>query len=173
MMLEIDEQMGEDIDLVVVPVGVGSFAQAVVSHYKGKKSPPRILTVEPETAACLYKNLRAGEMVVERTSPTIMEGLDCGTVSSIAWHTLRDGLDAALTVSDYEAHQASVYLKILGISSGPCGAATLAALRLLNESDKVALGLSASSSILLLSTEGFRDYTVPLRIDSDGATTSA
>ncbi|KAI0906396.1 tryptophan synthase beta subunit-like PLP-dependent enzyme [Ustulina deusta] len=170
MMLEIDEQMGgEPIDLVIAPVGVGSFAQAVVSHYKAKKPASKVLTVEPDTAACLYKSLRKGEMVVERSSPTIMAGLDCGTVSSIAWPILRDGVDAALTVSDYEAHQASVYLKNHGVSSAPCGAATLAALRRLSESDKAALGLNSNSSVLLLSTEGARDYVVPLSVDTDDA----
>ncbi|KAI0409453.1 tryptophan synthase beta subunit-like PLP-dependent enzyme [Xylaria palmicola] len=170
MMLEIDEQLGgEHIDLVITPVGVGSFAQAVVSHYKGNNAPTAILTVEPDTAACFYKSLRRGEMMVGNTSPTIMAGLDCGTVSSIAWAILRDGVDASLSVSDYEAHQASVYLQKHGVDSGPCGAATLAALRRLGESEKAALGLHSNSSVLLLSTEGPRDYVEPLSVDTDDA----
>ncbi|KAI0423311.1 tryptophan synthase beta subunit-like PLP-dependent enzyme [Xylaria grammica] len=170
MMLEIDEQMGEEsVDLVIAPVGVGSFAQAVVSHYKGKEAPTAVLTVEPDTAACFYKSLRKGEIVVEHSSPTVMAGLDCGTVSSIAWPILQEGVDAALTVSDYEAHQASVHLKNHGISSAPCGAATLAALRRLSESEKATLGLNSNSSVLLLSTEGARDYVMPLSVDTDDA----
>ncbi|KAK5637239.1 hypothetical protein RRF57_012951 [Xylaria bambusicola] len=94
-MPEIDEQMGEHVNLVVVPVGVGSFAQAVVSHYKGGKPSPKILTVEPDTAACLYKSLHKGEIVVQKNSPTVMTGLDCGIVSSIARPILRGGVDAA------------------------------------------------------------------------------
>ncbi|KAI0543212.1 tryptophan synthase beta subunit-like PLP-dependent enzyme [Xylaria digitata] len=168
MMFEIDEQVGDEhVDLVIAPVGVGSFAQAVVSHYKGKKAPTAVLTVEPDTAACFYKSLRKGEIVVEHSSHTIMAGLDCGTVSSIVWPILRDGVDAALTVSDYEAHQASVYLKNRGISSAPCGAATLAALRRLREPEKKTLGLNSNSSVILLGTEGARDYEVPLSVDTD------
>ncbi|KAI1736829.1 tryptophan synthase beta subunit-like PLP-dependent enzyme [Xylaria scruposa] len=170
MMLEIDEQIGtEHIDLVITPVGVGSFAQAVVSHYKAKERRTTVLTVEPDTAACFYKSLRKGEMVVEQTSPTIMAGLDCGTVSSIAWPILLGGVDASLSVSDYEAHQASVYLREHGVSSAPCGAATLAALRRLSKSERTALGLNPNSAILLLSTEGARDYGVPLSVDIDNA----
>ncbi|KAI1505051.1 tryptophan synthase beta subunit-like PLP-dependent enzyme [Biscogniauxia marginata] len=168
MMREIDEQVKEDhINLVVAPVGVGSFAQAVVSHFKGKATPTGVMTVEPDTAACLYKSLRQGEPVTERTSPTIMAGLDCGTVSSIAWPLLREGVDASLSISDHEAYTASVYLRGFGISAGPCGAAPLAALRRLSESDKTALGLTSDSSILLLCTEGSRDYEEPLSVDAD------
>ncbi|GAP89440.1 putative peptidase M20 [Rosellinia necatrix] len=170
MMLEIDEQMGgEPIDLVIAPVGVGSFAQAVVSHYKGKESPTAVLTVEPDTAACFYKSLRKGEMTTERTSSTVMAGLDCGNVSSIAWPILRHGVDASLSVSDYEAHEASIYLKNYGISSAPCGAATLAALRRLGESERAALGLNSKSSVLLLSTEGAREYVKPVDVGIDDA----
>ncbi|KAJ2997905.1 hypothetical protein NUW58_g509 [Xylaria curta] len=172
MMLEIDEQTeGEHVDLVVVPVGVGSFAQAVVSHYKSRKPPTAVLTVEPDTAACLYKSLHEGEIVVKQTSHTVMAGLDCGTVSSIAWPILRDGVDASLSVSDYEAHQASLYLKNHGVSSAPCGAATLAALRRLSELERATLGLNPNSSVLLLGTEGARDYVVPLSVDTDDAVT--
>ncbi|KAI5919385.1 tryptophan synthase beta subunit-like PLP-dependent enzyme [Camillea tinctor] len=169
MMHEVDKQVekGTHIDLVVAPVGVGSFAQAVVSHFKGKETPARVLTVEPDTAACLYKSLRRGEPVAEKTSPTIMAGLDCGTVSSIAWPLLREGIDASATVSDYEAYTASEYLNEHGVSAGPCGAAPLAALRRLSESDKATLGLASDSSILLLCTEGARDYNKPLSVDTE------
>ena len=43
---------GPDPDLIVVPVGVGSLAQAVVTHYRrpGRRRP-RVLSGEPDTAA--------------------------------------------------------------------------------------------------------------------------
>ncbi|MDO5501857.1 MAG: pyridoxal-phosphate dependent enzyme, partial [Actinomycetia bacterium] len=49
---EIDEELGRAPDLVVVPVGVGSLAQAVVSHYRrGGAGGSGVLAVEPDTAA--------------------------------------------------------------------------------------------------------------------------
>jgi acetylornithine deacetylase/succinyl-diaminopimelate desuccinylase family protein len=171
MMREIDEQLGDQKpDLVVVPVGVGSFAQSVVSHYKASGQHSRVLAVEPDTAACLYKSLTQGVPVaLETTVPTIMEGLDCGTVSSIAWPVLQAGVDASLSISDYEAHEACGLLQSLGVSAGPCGAAPLAALRRLTSSDKVALGLDSSSVVTLLCTEGHRGYNVPRSMSSDDA----
>ncbi|KAH7122911.1 tryptophan synthase beta subunit-like PLP-dependent enzyme [Dactylonectria macrodidyma] len=168
MLREVDEQLSNTaIDLVVAPVGVGSFAQAVVTHAKRAGSGTAVMVVEPDTAACLWKNLQRGELTTEKTSPTIMAGLDCGTPSTIAWPLLRDGVEASVTVSDYEAHEAAVYLKSLGISAGPCGAAPLAALRRLTAEDKSTLGLNEKSVVVLLCTEAGREYPTPLSVSSD------
>ncbi|OTA67268.1 acetylornithine deacetylase [Hypoxylon sp. EC38] len=168
MLREIDDALGDiHADLVIAPVGVGSFAHAVVSHYKSKETPPSILTVEPDTAACLWKSLKRGEVRTEETTHTIMAGLNCGTVSSISWPLLQSGVDASLTISDYEAHMASSYLREQGVSAGPCGAASLAALRRLNASDKAKVCLDRNSVVVLLSTEGSRDYETPLDVSVD------
>ncbi|KAI1764942.1 acetylornithine deacetylase [Hypoxylon sp. FL1150] len=169
MLSEIDHDLqGINPDLVILPVGVGSLAHSVVSHYKSKENPPAILAVEPDTAACLWKSLRRGEVQAEQTTYTIMSGLDCGTISSISWPVLQSGVDASLTISDYEAHLASVYLtNEANVSSGPCGAASLAALRRLNDSDKTKLGLKHDSVVVLLSTEGEREYDTPLDVSVD------
>ncbi|KAI5865655.1 acetylornithine deacetylase [Durotheca rogersii] len=170
MLREIDDELGEiRVDLVVAPVGVGSFAHAVVSHYKSRDAPAAVLAVEPDTAACLWKSLRRGEVRTEVTTPTIMAGLDCGTVSSISWPVLRSGVDASLTVSDYEAHAAVMSLEQMGISAGPCGAAPLAALRRLDAADKARLGLDRRSVVVILCTEGSRQYDTPLDVSADDA----
>ncbi|KAI0896077.1 acetylornithine deacetylase [Annulohypoxylon nitens] len=168
MLQEIDDELGNaNADLVIAPVGVGSFAHAVVSHYKRRDAPSAILTVEPDTAACLWKSLARGKVQPEETAYTTLTGLNCGTVSSISWPLLQSGVDASLSVSDYEAHTATTFLKERGISSGPCGASTLAALRRLDASYKAQLGLDHNSTIVLLSTESTRDYDTPLDVSVD------
>lgn len=164
MMREIDEQMeGSDADLVIAPVGVGSFAQSVVSHFKSPdKRKTKVMTVEADTSPCLYQSLVQGSSVpLPFTVPTIMAGLNCGTVSTTAWATLKTGVDASSTVSDFESHSACEILNSAGIEAGPCGAAPLAALRRLTSSEKEALGLGPSSVVVLLCTEGRRDYAIP------------
>ncbi|EGR49662.1 peptidase M20 [Trichoderma reesei QM6a] len=169
MMLEIDGQLGcTTPDLVVVPVGVGSFAQAVVTHFKKPGKQTKVLTVEPDTSASLWKSLRSGESSsTSEKSPSIMAGLDCGTPSSISWAVLRHGVDASLTISDYEAHKACEYLKSQGVSAGPCGAAPIAALRRLERADRERLGLTKNSVVVIFCTEGARDYDVPHSVASD------
>jgi diaminopropionate ammonia-lyase len=151
-------------DLVVVPVGVGSFAQAVVGHYRASGADgATLLAVEPDRAAALVASLRAGRPVTVSTGETIMTGLSCGTVSAIAWPVLRDGLDGAVTVSDDQAATAVDDLARLGVDSGPCGAATLAAARLVlgQPGWREAIGLGSDAVVLLLSTEGRAANPVP------------
>ncbi|KAH0533407.1 hypothetical protein TsFJ059_001981 [Trichoderma semiorbis] len=169
MMLEIDGQLGATTpDLVVVPVGVGSFAQAVVTHSKKTGKQTTVLTVEPDTSASLWKSLKRGESsTTSEKTPSIMAGLDCGTPSSISWAVLRHGVDASLTVSDFEAHQACSYLISQSVSAGPCGAAPIAALRRLSPSDREKLGLTKDSVVVVFCTEGPRDYSIPHDVASD------
>jgi diaminopropionate ammonia-lyase len=163
---EIDDQLtakgiAAGPDLVAVPVGVGSLAQAVVTHYRSRPSghAPALLSVEPEAAACVLESLTLGEPVSVTTGETSMAGLNCGTPSSIAWPYLRDGLDAAVAIDDAVCADAAATLAALGVSSGPCGAATLGGLRAAltgvgADERRMALGLGPSSTVVLLSTEG-------------------
>lgn len=151
---EIDAQLAAagaaPAGLVVVPVGVGSLAQAAVTHYRsGPDGAPRpaLLAVEPDTAACVLASLTAGEPTTVRTGLTAMAGLNCGTPSALAWPYLRGGLDAAVTVTDAEAAAAARELAGRGIDAGPCGAASLAAWRAAPE-------VAGPGSVVLLNTEG-------------------
>jgi hypothetical protein len=168
MMSEIDEQLSaEEATHVFAPVGVGSFAQAVTSHFRREGRSTRVIGVEPDTAACLWKSLSCGESTSIETIPTIMAGLDCGTVSTTAWPILSQGLCASITVSDFEAHSASLYLESCGVSAGPCSGSTVAALQRLSSADRKLLYVDSNSVIILPCTEGARDYNLPLDVATD------
>jgi diaminopropionate ammonia-lyase len=148
------EAMGADIDLIVVPAGVGSLAHAAVLF--GRSRPDcRIVAVEPEVADCLRASLAAGALTSVPTGDTSMAGLNCGTPSYLAWPDLCSGLAGAVAVDDGAAAEAVDELNALGVDSGPCGAAALAGLRILAaEPARSRLCLSPQSSVLLLNTEG-------------------
>ena len=163
---EVDAQLlGREMNpvaLTVVPTGVGSLAQAAVAfHRSGAGAPSSLLAVEPNSAACVRLSLQQGKIVSIDTGHTNMDGLNCGTPSSIAWPFLLNGIDAAISVTDEDAAKSSKDLAQLGVSSGPCGAASLAALRtaLLGPdggSRRDQLGLDPESTVVLLNTEGDR-----------------
>lgn len=120
---------------------------------------PAILAVEPDTAACALASLRHGSPTTVETHATVMAGLNCGSISEGAWPFMRDGLDAAVSVSDADALRAVDDLQSAGISSGPSGAASLAGARaaLLGpdaRQRREELGSSRQSVVVLLSTEG-------------------
>jgi diaminopropionate ammonia-lyase family len=148
--------------LVVAPVGVGSFAQAVATHYKSRETPATVVAVEPETAPGLTHSLEQGRLTSVITSASIMAGMNCGTVSSAAWPVLQRLVDVSVTVSDWESHCAVQDLAAFSIDAGPCGAASLAAIRRLKGDDSTSSTLRLPESVvLLLSTEGSREYDVP------------
>jgi len=85
---------------------------------------------------------------------------NCGTPSKIAWPILKKGTRAAVTVTDKESHECVQYLQSKHVNAGPCGAATLAALRKLCAQTE---GQDRSGVVaVLFSTEGMREYTAPV-----------
>src|SRR6478735_6525729 len=122
---EVDEQLGAaSVDLVVVPMGVGALTAAVVAHYSAYAS---VVAVEPLTAACGLASARAGAPAfVPGPHDSIMAGLNCGTVSLLAWPTVLAGVDAFVAVADDAAERAMRDLAALGVVAGETGAASLA-----------------------------------------------
>ena len=166
MLLETDRQVrlatdGKPATLVIGSVGVGSWMHAVTAHYCSPVAGDvKIVTVEPDTAACFKESLHTGQLTSIETGNSIMCGMNCGTPSRIAWQVLRDGVWAAVTVTDTEAHESVLFLQEQGVNAGPCGAAPLAALRRLcagGELDEIKDGV-----VVLFSTEGGREYEVPM-----------
>jgi diaminopropionate ammonia-lyase len=146
-------------DLVIASVGAGSWAAAVAVHYKSSHPKTRIVTVEPDCSACFKESLHCGRSITIDAGETIMNGMCCGTPSSLAWPILRDGAYAAVTVTEKESHNCVEYLQSRGVNAGPCGAATVAALkRLCSEGD---LPSKKDLVVVLFSTEGWREYEVP------------
>jgi diaminopropionate ammonia-lyase len=142
-------------DLVVVPLGVGALAAATVRRCRELPEPPRILGVEPASAACVLASLKAGRIVsVPGPHPSIMAGLNCGTPSRIAWPRLRRGLDAVVAIPDERARAAMRALAAEGVVSGETGAAALGGLRAALDDLRERWN---PTSVLVLSTEGATD----------------
>jgi diaminopropionate ammonia-lyase len=159
----------------VIPVGVGSLAQAAVTHYRSRRGvpAPALLSVEPESAAGVLASLARGELVSVPAGATVMAGLNCGTPSALAWPWLRDGLDGALAVVDAASIAAAHGLAGYGIPAGPCGAASLAGARAALTGDgadvrRAALDVGPDTTVVLLSTEGAAANPVPVSHPATG-----
>jgi diaminopropionate ammonia-lyase len=91
-----------------------------------------------------------------------MAGLNCPAPSVMAWHDLRHGLLGAVAVTDEEVHEAMRELAGYGLTIGACGAAPVAALRLLAARAQEcgdlrrAAGLPGAN-VVCLGTEGITD----------------
>lgn len=144
-------------DVVVVPVGVGAFAAAVVTRYRRSDEGTVLVGVEPVDAACVLASARAGELVtLPGEQGSIMAGLNCGTPSPVAWPLVSAGMDWFVAVDDDQAGDAMRALAGVGIVSGESGAASLAgAMQLCRDTGERVL--RGDTTVLLLSTEGATD----------------
>ncbi|KAH0845509.1 hypothetical protein AYO21_09604 [Fonsecaea monophora] len=164
LLFEVEEQLNAqelEATMIVTPIGVGSLGHSVAAFCKSDGRQIGVVAVEPETAACLHQNLRSGEWNTIETSATIMNGMNCGTVSPISWPILSRAVDISITVSDLECHESIQYLQSHHVNAGPCGAAALAAIKKISLTDSPPAGLLKDAVIVLLSTEGARSYTSP------------
>ena len=161
---ELDEQLGRPPDVVVVPVGVGALAAAAVRHFwAGQGSRPRLVAVEPTSAACVLESVAAAKIVsLDGEQNSMMAGLNCATPSLVAWPLVSQGMDAYLAIRDSRIPEAMRLLARDGIVAGETGAAALAGmLRLMTEPDakqaRAALGIGSETRALVLCTEGATD----------------
>jgi diaminopropionate ammonia-lyase len=155
--IEMDAQLAElhapPPDVVVVQVGVGAFAAAMV-RWARQYSSTRVIGVEPALADCVTASIEAGELVeIPGPHSSIMAGLNCGRPSFIAWPVISRGLDVLIAIDDEPAREAMRLLARAGITSGESGAAGLGGLLFARE----ALNLGSDTTVLLVCTEGATD----------------
>jgi diaminopropionate ammonia-lyase len=177
---EIDEVLARDgrrpPDVVVVQIGVGALAAAVVRHYRGVAgSRPLLIGVEPTSAACVLESVAAGWRVeLDHAQDSIMAGLNCATPSLVAWPLVSRGIDVYVAVPDDGVPLAMRLMADDGIAAGETGAAGLAGMIALIEDPatvaaRTALALERSASVLLLCTEGVTDPEAYGRLVTDAA----
>ena len=166
---------------VFVQAGVGSMAGAVIAFMAKEhgEQRPVMAVVEPNKADCIYRSMQQGEIcLVDGDMDTIMAGLACGEPNPIAWEIIKRYADMAASVPEHFAAQG---MRILGnplkgdpsVVSGESGAVTTGFLSALMREEgfaeaRKALGLDASSRILVFSTEGETDPLVYRKVVWDG-----
>lgn len=175
MGLEAYEEMqkeGNTPTHIFLQAGVGSMAAAMTAFFMNvcQKNPPKIIIVEPEKAACVFKSVKRGDGRTEAVTDkmdTMMAGLACGEPSIIAWPILRDYAEAYISCGDGYAASG---MRILGaplpgdnrVISGESGAVCLGVLTALMTSAELkqhrdTLKLGEDSKVLCFSTEGATD----------------
>jgi diaminopropionate ammonia-lyase len=157
--------------LVVVQIGVGALAAAVVTYYRRASGPmPAIVGVEPEHAACVLASMEAGRLLtIPGPYESIMAGLNCGTPSLVAWPALSRGVDMFVAVKDEWARLAMRELAAAGVTAGETGSAGLAGLLALLTGPEApavtsALGITGATRALVICTEGATDPDAYTRI---------
>ena len=160
-------QIGDPPTHVFVQAGVGGVAAAVAGHLAivfGDRRPTFVV-VDPARAACIYETAKAGRPVkIAHGAPTVMAMLECYEPSPLAWRVLSRVADAFMTVDDADAIAVMNRLaRPAGgdppIVAGESGGAGLAgAIRAATDPEmRAKLGLTASSRLFVINTEGATD----------------
>lgn len=172
---EIKAQLKDDFNElthVFLQAGVGSFAGAMAASLIQSMDHTniKIVIVEPENAACLYKSAEHTSGKPQNVGgdlQTMMAGLSCGEPSIQGWSILKDSAEAFIHCSDDISWRGMRKLgrptgKDEKIISGESGSVTIGSLHeIMTNSDfkNVAeqLGLNKKSRVLLINTEGDTD----------------
>jgi threonine dehydratase len=105
--LELLDDTGADLDLVLVPVGGGGLISGTAAAVKGRSPATRVVGVEPATAADARDSLAAGRRIALPAAPaTIADGVRSLCVGERPFEVMRRLVDEVVTVTDEELREA-------------------------------------------------------------------
>ena len=167
MMKEISGQLNnQQISHVILQAGVGGMAAAMVAGIaRYLDHVPKIIIVEPESAACVLESIKVGK--IEKISikkESLMGGMSCDEVSLVPWQILKNSVSHCVTVSDDCISKTVKFLansefsdeKIIG---GECSTPGIVSLvGLCNDVEiKKKININENSKVLLFGCEGDAD----------------
>jgi diaminopropionate ammonia-lyase len=173
----LDEIDSNSITHVFLQAGVGGMAAAMIAGFaKLSKNIPKFIVIEPENADCVFKSIQNNKPTsIDIKKETVMGGMSCGEVSSIAWEILKNSTNYCMTIPDNAISTAVALLaesrfsdeKIIG---GECAVPGLIALigSFNNKEYLDKLGLNSESNVLLFGCEGLTDKAMYEKLLSDG-----
>jgi len=173
----IDEIKDNSFTHVFLQAGVGGMAAAMIAGFaKFSTNIPKFIIVEPQNANCVFESISNNKpTTVDIVKETIMGGMSCGDVSTVAWEILKDATNYSLTITDDEiptvvAMLAEAKLSNEKIIAGECAVPGVIALIGLfkNKVNLNKLNLNSNSKILLFGCEGLTDEAMYKKLLNDG-----
>ncbi len=172
-----DQNKKDSFTHVFLQAGVGGMAAAMIAGFaKYSKNVPQFIIVEPENANCVFKSIENNKATsINIVNETIMGGMSCGDVSTVAWEILKDSSNFSLTITDDEistvvAMLAEAKLSNEKIIAGECAVPGIIALIGLfkNKEYLKKLDLNQNSKVLLFGCEGLTDSAMYKKLLNDG-----
>ena len=167
MMKEIVDQIEQDkISHVILQAGVGGMAGAMIAGIaRYLENIPKIIVVEPESAACVLESIRTGKIEkIDIKRESLMGGMSCGEVSLVPWEILKNSVKYCISLPDDDIAKT---MKLLGnasfsndkIIAGENSAPGVICLITCCEDSKIKekMELNKDSNILLIGCEGDTD----------------
>ena len=167
MMKEIVDQIkNEKITHIFLQAGVGGMAGAMVAGAaKYLKNIPKMIVVEPDSAACVMESIKSGKIEkINIKKESLMGGMSCGEPSLVPWQILKKSLNHCISLPDDDIGRAMKLFAsasfgddkiIAGENSAPGVISLIASYN--DEQIKKKLDLNSNSNVLLIGCEGDTD----------------
>ena len=167
MMKEIVDQINNDkITHIFLQAGVGGMAGAMVAGAaKYLKNIPKMIVVEPDSAACVMESIKSGKIEkINIKKESLMGGMSCGEPSLVPWQILKKSLNHCISLPDDDIGRAMKLFAsasfgddkiIAGENSAPGVISLIASYN--DEPIKKKLDLNSNSNVLLIGCEGDTD----------------
>jgi len=167
MMKEIVDQINNDkITHIFLQAGVGGMAGAMVAGAaKYLKNIPKMIVVEPDSAACVMESIKSGKIEkINIKKESLMGGMSCGEPSLVPWQILKKSLNHCISLPDDDIGRAMKLFAsasfgddkiIAGENSAPGVISLIASYN--DEQIKKKLDLNSNSNVLLIGCEGDTD----------------
>jgi len=170
MMKEIVDQINnEEITHIFLQAGVGGMAGAMVGGAaRYLKNTPKIIVVEPDSAACIMESIKTGKIEkINIVRESLMGGMSCGEPSLVPWKILKKSVNNCISLPDDSigktmklfANASFCDEKIIaGENSAPGAISLIASCN--DENIKNKINLNSNSNVLLIGCEGDTDQEI-------------
>ena len=177
MMKEIVDQINnESITHVFLQAGVGGMAGAMVAGVaRYLKNIPKIIVVEPDSAACVMKSIESGKIEkVQIVRESLMGGMSCGEPSLVPWKILKKSVNNCISLPDDDIGKAMKLFAnasfgndkiIAGENAAPGVISLIACCN--DEKIRNSINLDSNSSVLLIGCEGDTDQEMYQKLLKD------
>ena len=177
MMREIVDQINnESITHIFLQAGVGGMAGAMVAGVaRYLKNIPKIIVVEPDSAACVMKSIESGKIEkVQIVRESLMGGMSCGEPSLVPWKILKKSVNNCISLPDDDIGKAMKLFAnasfgndkiIAGENAAPGVISLIACCN--DEKIKNSINLDSNSNVLLIGCEGDTDQEMYQKLLKD------
>ena len=177
MMREIIDQISNDeITHIFLQAGVGGMAGAMVAGAaRYLKNIPKIIIVEPDSAACVMESIKTGKIEkINIIRESLMGGMSCGEPSLVPWEILKNSVNNCISLPDDNIGRAMKLFAnasfsddkiVAGENSAPGAISLITCCN--DEIIKKKINLSEISNVLLIGCEGDTDQDMYQKLIKD------
>ena len=108
--LEIFEQLNENVDTIVCPIGGGGIIAGVATAAKALNPNVKIVGVQTANIPSMKESVKNGKVTTAFNANTVADGIAVKTPGNLTFDIIKDLVDEVITVEEDEIYQAMLFL---------------------------------------------------------------